>query len=139
MHLRLHPHPAKMSLKYFLLTCLIITQASCQKLNKTIEEVPEDVEETPESKVMDTIKRTYTECASKGDMFKCFKIRALKMAQRAMKSKEIEVITGIDVKQVKNLTRQSRTLDRTERMNEDQLQVLENESINGLLLDVASK
>ncbi|XP_028128244.1 uncharacterized protein LOC114324578 [Diabrotica virgifera virgifera] len=82
------------------------------------------------------LERAFDQCASKDEMFKCIKIQALKVANRAVMLKHLNLFDGVNL--VAN-SRQSRDLQTALHLNDTKLEQLDTEAIDGMLSDTATR
>ncbi|CAH0555720.1 unnamed protein product [Brassicogethes aeneus] len=72
------------------------------------------------------------QCSTKEEMFKCFKIQALKMADRALRQRSLKILDGVSLV---GDGRYGRTLYQREKLNDTKLEKLKAEELDDLLTD----
>lgn len=80
-----------------------------------------------------TIKTFFMKCADKNELVKCLKIQALKLANRAINSKNIQIFDGV------SLVRDNEKFHYYLNLNDTKLQALDPEQLNNLLSETSSK
>lgn len=83
------------------------------------------------------IKKLFEQCASKDELLKCFKIQALKIADRALHTKHLKIIDGVNLS-ISN-TRTAKALQYGLNLNETKLEKLNSHEIDGLLSDATQR
>lgn len=83
------------------------------------------------------MKKVYHQCAAQSDMFKCLKIHALKIADRALRSKAFSLVEGVNV--VREDNEFARSLSEESPLSMEKLRQLESDQLDGLLLDTTAR
>lgn len=83
---------------------------------------------------MKVIGRVLDKCAAKEKMFKCLKIQVLRVADRALKTKNLEIMDGVSL--VSN-GRQAKSLKLS--TNDTKLEKLNDEQLEGLIGETTSR
>lgn len=91
--------------------------------------------ENPSFNGLRMMKRLYDQCESKPDMWKCFKIQALKVADRAMQSRSIGVVEGVSIVKDESVARSFQPTP----MNPEKLEMLPSGQIDNLILQTITR
>lgn len=89
-----------------------------------------------ESNIYGTIGKVVAQCVSQVEVTKCFKIQALKVANRALQIKNIPIWDGVSIVNVK---RGAKSSSRSLNLNDTKLQKLDTEQLDDLLSETSSK
>lgn len=81
------------------------------------------------------LNKIYQSCDTSEDIFKCLKVQAFKIMERALKVDSFNIIEGIQV--IRNA--EARSLETNQIIPDEKLQQLETSQIDGILFDTASK
>lgn len=82
-------------------------------------------------------KKIYYQCAAEPDMFKCLKIHALKIADRALRSRAFSIVDGVTVVREQNAS--ARSLSENSPLTVQKLEKLDSEQLDGLLMDTTAR
>lgn len=83
-----------------------------------------------------SLGKIFIQCVDKSDVVKCFKIQVLKIANTALKLKNISLWDGVSFV---NDDRQSRVIAYGLNLNDTKLQTLESDELDDLLSQTSSK
>lgn len=81
------------------------------------------------------IKRLYDQCDSKADMWKCFKIQALKIADRASQSRSFGLLEGVSIVRDESAARSFQPTP----LNPEKLEMLPSGQIDSLILQAITR